>query len=99
MTGIMSPAPKNKIYALEAVRGLASILVFFHHFILGFLPQYHGVLAGTNGSQALIGSVFFAFINGTAAVVLFFVLSGFVLSYKFFLYNNMSYNRIWCLSV
>ncbi len=85
----MNSSKQEKLISLEAARGIASIVVFIHHFILAFLPHYHGILNGTNTEQALVGSVFFIFINGSAAVILFFVLSGFVLSYNFFSRNTI----------
>lgn len=69
----------KKLIELEALRGIAAIVVLIHHFMLGFTPRLHGLL---NPDQAatLFGTPAFAFVNGTAAVILFFVLSGFVLT-------------------
>lgn len=78
-----------RVSALEGLRGIASILVLAHHFILGFSPRYHGILAETNTDKALVGTIYFALINGTGAVVLFFVLSGFVLTRRFFMKGSM----------
>lgn len=80
--------PVEKNLSLEALRGVASLIVLFHHFILGFLPLYHGVIGGTNGALALAGTIWFASINGTAAVCLFFVLSGHVLTAAFFSHGS-----------
>ena len=80
----------RKIQYLDGLRGLAAFVVVFHHFILAFYPalflgtkeaQTH--LAG--GEEAFMsGSVFNILYSGNFAVCIFFVLSGFVLSYKFF---------------
>ena len=65
------------------MRGIAAFVVFLFHFLLGFAPQYHGQEAATAipGSN-LFETPFFFLINGHAAVMFFFVLSGFVLSYS-----------------
>jgi len=63
--------PKNnKIHKLEAIRGFAAIYVVFHHtFAQGLVIMHHDI------------SVLFRF--GQEAVILFFVLSGFVIKYSF----------------
>ena len=74
----------KKIASLESLRGIAAFIVFFGHFILGFVPQYHGLApAGIPGKQLQETPLFF-FINGSGWVTFFFVLSGFVLSYRFY---------------
>ncbi|MEO5615670.1 MAG: acyltransferase family protein, partial [Cypionkella sp.] len=65
--------------ALEALRGYASVIVVFHHFALAFLPGLktamdHPVLAYSLGWL----------LNGMGAVYLFFLLSGFVLTLKYY---------------
>jgi peptidoglycan/LPS O-acetylase OafA/YrhL len=64
---------------LEALRGLAAIVVLIHHFMLGFTPRFHGYLY-PDQPFSLMGTPAFALINGSGAVAIFFVLSGFVLS-------------------
>ncbi len=61
---------KNKLSKLEAVRGFAALYVVFHHLF---------------SSELIIGGVNFSFLFhfGQEAVILFFVLSGFVISYSF----------------
>lgn len=71
----------TKLIELEAVRGIAAVLVLVHHLLLGFFPRSHGLLF-PDEPYALFGTPLFAFINGSAAVVLFFVLSGFVLTVR-----------------
>ena len=75
---------KKKDIALEAIRGIAAISVLLWHCCLGFLPEYVGV-AKHDGITSWQGSPFFVFLNGTAAVSLFFVLSGYILTRRYFL--------------
>lgn len=73
----------KSIVELEALRGLAAIVVLLHHFMLGFTPQLHGLLYPER-QLSLFGTPAFAMINGSAAVIVFFVLSGFVLTLGLF---------------
>lgn len=74
-----------KINSAESIRGLACLAVVFSHLSLSFFPYLHhfDTEATTDSSlQYFIHHSPFAFwYSGTAAVFLFFVLSGFVLSY------------------
>lgn len=81
----------SKIIALDALRGIAAIIVVFHHFMLGFLPQYDGFLPGYDLKNTLIGNPLFFFLNGSAMVVIFFVLSGHVLSRRSFVNPDPAY--------
>lgn len=45
-------------------------------------------------SESLVGTIFFVFMNGDAAVIFFFVLSGYVLTYRFFQNPNTDYMMI-----
>ena len=69
---------------LEALRGLAALIVVAWHFLWAFDPARIGIVDGFDPKAALLGSVSFASIDGPAAVTLFFVLSGFVLPLGFF---------------
>lgn len=51
--------------------------------MLAFTPRLHGLLY-PNQSGSIFGTPLFAFVNGSAAVILFFVLSGFVLTIGLF---------------
>ena len=73
----------GKIIELEALRGIAAIVVLVHHFMLGFAPRLHGLLYPEQ-PQSIFGTPMFAFVNGSAAVIVFFVLSGFVLTVRIF---------------
>ncbi len=84
MPHIDSFKPAQKLIPLESLRGIAAFIVFLGHFMQGFLPQRYGV-----DSSAIVGgnlqeTPFFIFFNGSGWVTFFFVLSGFVLSYRFF---------------
>lgn len=66
----------SKLLALDSLRGIAAFIVFFGHFIHLF--------CSTN-QTVFFESFLYFIINGTSSVYLFFMLSGFVLSYKFWL--------------
>lgn len=74
-----------KLNSAESIRGLACLAVVFSHLSLSFFPYLHhfDVNATTDSAlQYFIHHSPFAFwYSGTAAVFLFFVLSGYVLSY------------------
>ena len=73
----MSESNRQERYftELDALRGLAALSVFFSHMI-GFIPD-------SNILNFFQKSIFHIFWDGASAVVLFFVLSGFVLSRGF----------------
>jgi peptidoglycan/LPS O-acetylase OafA/YrhL len=71
----MNTKTHARIIRLEAGRGIAALIVVFGHILKTFAPQ---------AIEAVDGSVLLAFINGSAAVMFFFVLSGFVLTVRFF---------------
>ncbi len=67
---------RHSFVSLDGARGLASIFVMFHHFAAAFNP-------GLKASQASGGfqvSLAYVVFNGSAAVMFFFILSGFVLT-------------------
>lgn len=76
----------NNIIALDGLRGVAAIFVIFSHITLLLFPYLH---MGSSfdpsprpWERALLDSPFTFFYKGTSAVMLFFVMSGFVLSYS-----------------
>lgn len=75
----------HRIDILEGLRGLAALVVFLFHWLIGFFPQCSGLWPNFPKDQGLVGRWGFFFINGSGAVVFFFVLSGFVLSRRAFL--------------
>ncbi len=71
------PAPKAHIGALDSLRGLAALVVVLHHvWLLGLLTPHSTWLW-----RALRYSPARAVLEGRAPVILFFVLSGFVLAH------------------
>lgn len=74
-----------KLNSAESIRGLACLAVVFSHLSLSFFPFLHHfnpAEVSTSTWQSFIHHSPFTFwYSGTAAVFLFFVLSGFVLSY------------------
>ncbi|WP_433946748.1 acyltransferase family protein [Paenibacillus sp. SN-8-1] len=78
---------KQKIIYLEGIRGTAAFIVVFAHFFQVFMPSVfegNGDIVHfafeTPASKTPINLLF----NGNFSVTLFFVLSGYVLSYRFF---------------
>jgi peptidoglycan/LPS O-acetylase OafA/YrhL len=76
----MSEAGGRKLMELEALRGVAAVIVLFHHFLLVVAPRLHG-RNFPDDPIALVRTPLFALVNGSAAVAIFFVLSGFVLTF------------------
>jgi len=83
----------QKITYLDGLRGVAAFAVLIQHYILGFYPALFFWVNATphlpEGVEIFAsGSVLNLFYNGNFAVCIFFVLSGFVLSYKFFVQQD-----------
>ena len=73
----------TRITSLDALRGLAALVVVFNHLQHSFLPHFfngHGKIM--TGTWQMVPISFL--LNGGAAVALFFILSGFVLTQRFF---------------
>ncbi len=89
----------HKIKYLEGIRGIAAFIVLLHHFGLGFYPAYYsmnmneGHMDGGNVEKMVGTSLLNFFVNGSMAVSIFFVLSGIVLSYRFFETKNVEILR------
>lgn len=80
----------NRIASLEALRGVASLIVVVWHTILSFAPERTGLFPQFSTADAWSGSPLFVLMNGNGAVNVFFVLSGFVLCRRFFLTGEPS---------
>lgn len=64
--------------SLEALRGVAALSVMTWHFLLAFYP-------GSVEANSLLSSTpLFGFVHGTGVISIFFVLSGFVLTRRYF---------------
>jgi peptidoglycan/LPS O-acetylase OafA/YrhL len=79
---------ENELSYLNGIRGIAAFIVFLHHFSLAFYSAYYN---GNTHDEHLKGwevwygkSIFSVFTNGNFAVCIFFILSGYVLSRKYF---------------
>jgi peptidoglycan/LPS O-acetylase OafA/YrhL len=80
--------PKSdRLIELESLRGLAACTVVIDHFLTIFFPSYSAVFAT---GHSFAETPLFFLMNGKAAVTLFFVLSGFVLSAKFLIDDNLA---------
>lgn len=80
MHSCLTPNQNTKNIRLEAARGVAAFIVFIGHFIAAFLPALVSQAPATYDGESFVGSVYFVLFNGQAAVIFFFVLSGYVLS-------------------
>lgn len=80
---------KKKIDYLESLRGVAALVVVFGHFLLGFYPALWWGLPEQVHTESGIelcikGTPLTLVFNGSFSVAIFFVLSGFVLTYGYF---------------
>jgi peptidoglycan/LPS O-acetylase OafA/YrhL len=78
----------HKILAAEGLRGVASQVVIFHHLSLAFFPYMHNYrgkqFTGAPIQDFIHNSPIGFFYSGTAAVFVFFVLSGYILTHTIF---------------
>jgi peptidoglycan/LPS O-acetylase OafA/YrhL len=80
----IAPRPADKDVPLEAIRGVAALSVVVWHSLLGFYPELSGQFPRMDPSRSLAGEAWFGLIHGSAAITLFFVLSAYVLTRKYF---------------
>jgi peptidoglycan/LPS O-acetylase OafA/YrhL len=75
---LQARSSRPRLFQLDALRGLAALMVVFNHMFYA-IPDFH------------IGSKLEMFTDGRSAVVLFFVLSGYVLSLPHWAARSMPY--------
>lgn len=72
----MQEQKAGRLVPLEGLRGIAAVIVMLGHMVRGLVPPDHGPLDPLNQLHHWL-------LNGGAAVSVFFVLSGFILSLPF----------------
>lgn len=82
----------EKIKYLEGARAVAALIVVFNHFIAAFFPAMYSAKFNdvhvTLFEAHILLSPFNIFFQGNFAVCIFFIISGFVLSYGFFKFKD-----------
>ncbi len=83
----------HKLLYLDGIRGLAALIVVLNHFIVAFYPALYNasikeIHTRTGIELWLATTPLNLMYNGSFSVCMFFVLSGYVLSYKFFRIGN-----------
>lgn len=83
----------SKIYYLDGIRGIAAANVLLTHYIVAFFPAlFTGVYSQTHfdGNAEILWakSIFSILYSGNLAVPILFVLSAYVLSFRFFIYQD-----------
>jgi peptidoglycan/LPS O-acetylase OafA/YrhL len=73
----------GKLVPLEGLRGIAAAVVVLYHLVLGFTRKGVGVVPQGHGGWDAVFQFGLGLLNGGAAVAVFFVLSGFILSLPF----------------
>jgi peptidoglycan/LPS O-acetylase OafA/YrhL len=74
---------QGKLVPLEGLRGIAAAIVVLYHLVLGFTRKGVGVVPHGHGPFDVVIQFGLGLLNGGAAVAIFFVLSGFILSLPF----------------
>ena len=77
------PEPSRKLVPLEGLRGIAATVVVIYHLVLGFTASGVGLVPHGHGVFDPLAQFGLGLLNGGAAVAVFFVLSGFILSLPF----------------
>ncbi|HHT2663919.1 TPA: acyltransferase family protein [Citrobacter freundii] len=81
---------KDKLLHIEGIRGVACLMVVLSHLALIFYPGLHEKELIQNKLElSIFNSPLSFFYSGTAAVFIFFVLSGYVLTYGVMKNNNV----------
>jgi peptidoglycan/LPS O-acetylase OafA/YrhL len=76
--------PGEKLAELDGLRGVAAIIVVVWHFAYAFVPERIGIVPPFDPGAGIVGNPAFALLDGPGAVMLFFVLSGYVLPLAYF---------------
>ena len=79
--------PSSKVLHFEGLRGFAAFIVFLHHYVLAFYPAMYtglGIQAHNSFEVPVSGTPLRLFYSGSLPISVFFCLSGFVLSIRFF---------------
>lgn len=79
---------ENRIKFFEGIRGVAALMVLVDHCLEAFYPQLFAVERMGNVEKFLAFSPLNIFFNGWGAVAIFFVMSGYVLSFRFFIFEK-----------
>jgi len=77
------PAASGKLLPLAGLRGIAAAIVVLYHLVLGFTHKGVGTVPHGHGALDPVFMFGLGLLNGGAAVAIFFVLSGFILSLPF----------------
>lgn len=84
----------NRIHSLDSLRGIAALIVLFHHCLL-MTPLFHAAHYNepydNRWVTAFTNTILHTFWAGSEAVLLFFILSGFVLAIPFIHAKPFSY--------
>ena len=87
---------ESRIKYLDGLRGFAAIIVMFHHLITGFYPILYTISASSLDNQPYFIKMLYStpiciFYQGHFAVMLFFVISGYVITWNYFNRRNDNY--------
>ena len=82
---LVKPVGGQRFASLDGLRGIACVVVVICHYLQIYVPAaFERNFPDLFGEKWLVNSPLNLLFNGHAAVILFFVLSGFVLSAPFF---------------
>lgn len=90
---------KERLKWIDGLKGLACLLVFWHHFLVGFFPRmYYGSVVPAHLSviseESLAQSPMLFFLNGNFMVAIFCAVSGVVVSLSIFETDNDNIGKV-----